>query len=80
VEQTSQEYRQYLDFLNDGPSPVPDVTEAGTFLFPVIIIHIGHDVCENLKDCWLTAEQFSPFLWQNSESDRFFHILRFLTF
>jgi hypothetical protein len=32
------------------------------FLFPVVIIQMGHDTSGNLMDYWLTAEQFfSPY-------------------
>jgi hypothetical protein len=52
----------YLNFLDNGPSPVPDVTESETFLFLALIIQVGHDIRDNLKDCWLTTERFfSPF-------------------
>jgi hypothetical protein len=47
--------QQYLDFLENGPSAVLDATDSETFMFLVIIIQMGHDICDNLKDCWLTT-------------------------
>jgi hypothetical protein len=33
MEETNWCYQQYLDFLDSGPSPAPDVTESEIFLF-----------------------------------------------
>jgi hypothetical protein len=40
VEGTNRHYRQYLYFLHNGHSPVPNVTEPEMFLFPAIIIQM----------------------------------------
>jgi hypothetical protein len=32
VEETNRYYQQYLDFLDDGPSPVPDITIRNVFV------------------------------------------------
>jgi hypothetical protein len=37
VEETICYHQQYLDFLDDGPSLVPEVTESEVFLFPAVI-------------------------------------------
>lgn len=62
-----------LDFLDDGPSPVLDVTESEMFLFPAVIIQMGHDTSGNLMDCWLTAEQFFSPKEKTVGHDRFLH-------
>jgi hypothetical protein len=36
VEETNRYYYQYLDTLDDGPSPLPDVTESEMFLAIII--------------------------------------------
>jgi hypothetical protein len=54
--------KQHLDFLDDGSSPVHDVTESERFLFLAIIIQMGHGTFDDLKDCWSPTEQlFLPF-------------------
>jgi hypothetical protein len=81
VEETNQYYQKYLDVLDSGPSPVPDVTESEMFPFLEIIVQLGHDIPDKLKDCWSTTEQFfSPFYCKTVRHDRFVHILRFLHF
>jgi hypothetical protein len=40
VEETNRYYHQYLDSLEEGPSPLPDVTDSEMFLFLGIIIHM----------------------------------------
>jgi hypothetical protein len=47
VQETSQYYQQYLDFLDDGPSTLPDVTVSEMFLFLVIIILMEHNTQDN---------------------------------
>jgi hypothetical protein len=81
VEETNRYYQQYLEVLDDGPSPLPDVTESEMFLFLAIIIQMGHNVRDGLADYWLTIEQFlTPFYGTTMKRDRFFHIIRFLHF
>jgi hypothetical protein len=50
VEETTRYYHQYLDSLEDGPSPLLDMTDSETFLFLGIIIQIGHDIRDRLRD------------------------------
>jgi hypothetical protein len=50
VEETNRYYHQYLDTLDGGPSPLPDVTESELFLFLVIIVQMGHDICDSLAN------------------------------
>jgi hypothetical protein len=81
VEKTNQYYQQYLDFLDNEPSPVPNVTESEMFLYLAIIIQVGHDICDKLKDYWSTTAQFFlPFHGNTIKHGRFLHILRFLHF
>jgi hypothetical protein len=42
VEETNRYYHQYLPTLDDGPSPLHDVTESEMFL--VITVQMGHDI------------------------------------
>jgi hypothetical protein len=58
VGETNQYYHQYLDKLEDGPSRLPDVTDSEMFLFLGIIIQMGHDIRDRLRDYWWTTEQF----------------------
>jgi hypothetical protein len=81
VEETNRYYHQYLDSLDNGPSPQPDVTETEMFLFLALIIQMGHDIRDSLADYWSTIEQFfTPFYSTTIKRDRFFHIIRFLHF
>jgi hypothetical protein len=43
-------------------------------------VHVGHDVCEILKDCCLTAEQISRFYGKTVRVIDFFAFLDFSTF
>jgi hypothetical protein len=81
VVETNRYYHQYLGRLDDGPSPVPDVTDSEMFLFLGIIVQMGHDIRDRLRDYWSTTEQFfTPFYSNTMKRDRFLHILRFLHF
>jgi hypothetical protein len=64
VDQTSL-IQTTLDFPDDRP-PIPDITESQMLLILVNIIKMGHDICDNMKDYWPTAN--FTFLWQNSET------------
>jgi hypothetical protein len=81
VEESSRYYQQYLEFIDNGPSLVSDVTESEMCLFLAIVIQVGHDIHDNLKDCWSTTEQFlSPFCDKTVRHDRFIYVHRFLRF
>jgi hypothetical protein len=66
VEQTNLYYKQYFDRQDDdgaSSSPLPDVTLAEMYLFLALIVQMGHDIRDTLKDYWSTLEQFhTPFL------------------
>jgi hypothetical protein len=81
VEETNRYYRQYLDTLDNGPSPAPDITECDMFLFLAIIVQMGHDIRDSLKDYWTVTEQFcTPFYSKTMICNRFLHILQYLHF
>jgi hypothetical protein len=81
VGETNRYYRQYLDTLDERPSPVPDITESEMLLFLALIIQMGHDVRDSFKDYWTVSEQLlTPFYSKTMTHDRFLHILRHLHF
>ena len=52
----------YIDTLDNGPSPEPDVTEAEMFVFLALTIQMGHGVRDKLTDYWATVDQlYTPF-------------------
>jgi hypothetical protein len=66
VEETNRYYHQYLNSLEDGPSPLPDVTNFKIFIFLGIINQMGHDIRGRLRDYWTTAEQFLTSFYSNT--------------
>jgi hypothetical protein len=44
VVETNRYYHDYIDSLDNGPSPDPDVTEAEMFVFLALTIQLGHGV------------------------------------
>ena len=62
VVETNCYYHHYIDRLDDGPSPEPDVTEAEMFVFLALTIQMGHGVRDKLTDYWATMDQqYTPF-------------------
>jgi hypothetical protein len=57
VEDTHRYYHQYLDTLDEGQFPLPYVTVQEMRLFLAIIVQMGHDLRDTLKNYWLTPEQ-----------------------
>jgi hypothetical protein len=81
AEEMNRYYRQYLDTLDNGPSPAPDITQCEMFLFLTIIVQMGHDIRDSLKDYWTVTEQFhATFYSKTTTHDRFLHILHYLHF
>jgi hypothetical protein len=81
VEESNRYYHQYLDTLDEGRSPLHDVTIWEMYLFLSIIVQMGHDQRDRLNDYSSTLEQFFMAFYGNTmKRDRFFHILRFLHF
>ena len=50
VVETNGYYHDYIDRLDDGPSPESDVTEAKMFVFLALTIQMGHGVKDKLTD------------------------------
>jgi hypothetical protein len=50
VEKTNRYYHQYLETIDEGCSPLPDVTILEMYLFLSIIVPMGHDKREGLND------------------------------
>ena len=62
VVETNCYYHDYINRLDDGPFPEPDVTEAETFVFLALTIQMGHGVRDKLTDYWATVDQlYTPF-------------------
>ena len=71
----------YIDILDNGPSPEPDVTEADMFMFLALTIQMGHGVRDKLTDYRATVDQlYTPFYGTMMKRDRYLHILRYLHF
>jgi hypothetical protein len=47
-----------LDILDEGHSPLPDMTIQEMYLVSSIIVQMGHHQRDKLKDYWSTLEQF----------------------
>jgi hypothetical protein len=52
-------YHDYIDRLDDGPSPEHDVTEAKMFVLLALTIQKGQGVRDNLTRLLATMEQLS---------------------
>ena len=48
VLETNRFYQDYIDGLDDGPSPEPGVTEAEMFVFLALTVQMGHGVRDRL--------------------------------
>jgi hypothetical protein len=49
---------QYLNTLDRGCSPLPDITILEIYLFLSIIVQLDDDQRKRLKNYWSTLEQF----------------------
>ena len=78
---TNRCYHDYLDRLDDGLSPDPDVTEAEMFVFLALSIQMEHGVRDKLTDYWTTLDQvYTAFYSTIMNRGRYLHILRYLHF
>jgi len=50
VLETNRYYQDYIDRLDDGHCPEPDVTEAEMFVFLALTVQMGHGVRDKLTD------------------------------
>jgi hypothetical protein len=81
VEEAKRYYQKYLDILNGGQSPLPNVTIQEKYSFLAITVQMEYNQKDILKACWSTAEQFSMLFYRNMiKQSRFLHTLRFLHF
>ena len=78
--ETNRYYRDYIDRLDDGLSPEPDVNEAEMFVFLALIIQMGYGVGDKLT-YWSTLDQlYAPLCGTVTKRDRYLHIVRYLHF
>jgi len=56
VVETNHYYHDYIDRLDGGPSPEPDVTEAELCVFLALTIQMGHGIRDKLTDYWATVD------------------------
>jgi hypothetical protein len=62
VVETNRYYHDYIDRLETGPSPEPDVTEPEMFVILALTVQMGHCVRDKLTDYWATMDQlYAPF-------------------
>jgi len=59
VVETNCYYHDYIDRLDDEPSPEPDVTEAEMFVFLALTIQMEHGVKDKLTDYWSTQISYT---------------------
>jgi hypothetical protein len=83
LQETNRYFHQFMA-RQDAPGPSvqpPDVTIEELYNFLAIIIQMGHDQRDTLRDYWSREEQYyTPFYGNTMVRDRFLHILRFLHF
>ena len=60
--ETNCYYHDYINRLDDGPFPEPDITDAKMFVFVALTMQMGHGVRDKLTDYWATVDQqYTPF-------------------
>ena len=52
VMESKRYHHSHLDRIGNGPSPLPDVTEAKILVFLVITIRMIHCIWDKLTDYW----------------------------
>ena len=67
VVEINRYYYDYLDRLDDGPSPDPDVTEAEMFVFLALTIQMGHGIRDKLRLLVDFGSGIHTFLWHYDE-------------
>jgi len=77
VLETNRHYHQHLDRHDGTPSPLPYTTNSKMLLFQAVIVQMGHDICDRLRDYSTRAAQFFAPLYPNTMlQDHFLHISR----
>jgi hypothetical protein len=66
VEETNRDYYQYMDTLGKRLSTLPDVTVQEMRLSLAIVLQMGHNQRDVLKDYWLTLEQLYTTIYRNT--------------
>jgi len=81
LEETNRYYHYYCDTLDEGWSPLSDMTVQDMCLLLAIIEQMGHNQRDMLKDYWSKLGRYLMAFYRNTmKRDRFCHILRFLHF
>jgi hypothetical protein len=79
--ETKRYYHGHLDRIDNGPSPLPNMTEAKMLVFLAITIQMGHSIRDKLTYYWATTNQFHTSIYSSTMKwDRYLHILHFLHF
>jgi len=72
VVETNRYYHDHLGRLDEGPSPLPDVTEAEMLVFLAITIQTGRCIWNKLTDYWtrayITIQCSMVTLWNGTDS------------
>ncbi|KAG8239259.1 hypothetical protein J437_LFUL010649 [Ladona fulva] len=66
VQETNRYYLHFLAKQDEGPSPQIDVTFSEMMTFLAIVIQMGHDIRDTLKDYWSQLEQFYTAFFGNT--------------
>jgi len=83
LRETNRYFHQYVASLDEAgiTAQQPDITMEEMYRIFAMIIQMGHDQHDCLKDYWSREEQYFTLFYSNTMvRDRFFHILRYLHF
>jgi hypothetical protein len=61
-----QYYHKYLDTLDERQSPLPDMKIQEMCLLLAIIVQMGHNQVDMLKDYWLKLEHYFTAFYGNT--------------
>jgi hypothetical protein len=79
VMETNRYYHGHLDRTDNGPSPLPDVTEAEMLVFLARTIQMLHRIQDKLADYWAATNRFHTRFYSNAmKRNGYLHILSFL--
>lgn len=78
--ETNRYFHQFSSH-QDTPIKPPDVPLEELYKFFALIIEMGHNQRDTIRDYWCEEEQYyTPFYHKTMLRERFFHILRFIHF